>query len=157
MLLITNLDRAHTDNTFFGTNPFVLPVMKDGSHDIFLNSNSYIELPIVSATDISSELVFAQEQSSIFTSEPYEFSLSQNYPNPFNPATMIEYTIAKADKVELKVYDLLGREVSTLVNTVQNPGSYNVTFNAVNLSTGVYFYKLTTGSFTDIKKMMLIK
>jgi hypothetical protein len=59
--------------------------------------------------------------------------------------------------VELKVYDILGREVQTLVNNVQNPGSYNVTFNAVNLSSGVYFYKLKAGNFTEIKRMMLVK
>jgi predicted acyl esterase len=156
MLLLTNLDRAHTDYTFFETNPFVLPVMKDGSHDIFLNSNSYIELPIVNPG--SNALNFAEEtDNEIITSEPYKFSLSQNYPNPFNPATMIEYTIAKAEKVELKVYDLLGREVKTLVSQIQNPGSYNITFNAAGLSSGVYFYRLTTESFTDVKTMVLIK
>ncbi|HAX49054.1 MAG TPA: T9SS C-terminal target domain-containing protein, partial [Bacteroidetes bacterium] len=70
---------------------------------------------------------------------------------------MIQYSIADAQHVELKVYDLLGREVQTLVNELQNPGSYNVNFNAVNLSSGIYFYKISAGSFSDIRKMTLVK
>ena len=157
MLLITNLDRAHTDYTFFETNPFVLPVMKRGNHDVFLNANSYIELPIVNPGAGALEFAFADETNGSETNQPSRFSLSQNYPNPFNPNTVIEYSIAKASHVELKVYDLLGREVQTLVSSIQNPGSHSVTFNALNLSSGVYFYRLTAGGFTDVKRMILLK
>jgi hypothetical protein len=88
---------------------------------------------------------------------PSLFKLSQNYPNPFNPVTKIEYTIAKTAKVELKVYDVLGKEVATLVNEVKNNGAHTVEFNASQLSSGLYFYKIKSGSFTCSKKMLLIK
>jgi hypothetical protein len=88
---------------------------------------------------------------------PTEFSLSQNYPNPFNPSTIIQYAISSRQLVTLKVYDILGSEVATLVNQEQNAGSYNVDFNASKLSSGVYFYRLQAGSFVQSKKMILIK
>ena len=89
--------------------------------------------------------------------KPDKFSLSQNYPNPFNPVTKINYSIPKQGFVTLKVYDLIGREVRTLVNEVKASGSYSVDFNASELSSGVYFYKIQAGDFTETKKMMLIK
>jgi hypothetical protein len=87
------------------------------------------------------------------------YSLSQNYPNPFNPSTSIKYSIAVSGFVTLKIYNILGNEVASLVNTNQNAGQYSVDFNtsSLNLSSGVYFYKLSTGNFTDVKKMSLIK
>lgn len=88
---------------------------------------------------------------------PAEFNLAQNYPNPFNPTTTIQYSIPKSVNVEIKVYDVLGNEVTTLVNVEKPAGVYEVEFNAKNLSSGVYFYKLTAGSFTETKKMTLLK
>ena len=88
---------------------------------------------------------------------PTEYKLEQNFPNPFNPTTNIRYSIIKASKVTLKIYDILGREVKTLVNTEQAPGQYTVTFDAQNLSSGVYFYQINAGSFTATKKLMLLK
>ncbi len=88
---------------------------------------------------------------------PAKYELSQNYPNPFNPTTQINYSLEKAGMVSLKIYDILGRVVADLVNKHQESGSYTVDFNASNLSTGVYFYKLESGSFSSVKKMMLIK
>lgn len=88
---------------------------------------------------------------------PSEFVLSQNYPNPFNPATTIHYSILTSGQVNLKVYDLLGREVAELVNEYKIVGSYEVQFNASNLSSGAYIYKLQTGSFIQTKKMLLMK
>jgi hypothetical protein len=88
---------------------------------------------------------------------PKEYSLSQNYPNPFNPVTKINFNVPKQGFVTLKVYDVLGREVSTLVNEVQEPGSYSVDFNGASLTSGVYFYRLESNGYTDIKKMSLIK
>ncbi len=85
------------------------------------------------------------------------FRLEQNYPNPFNPTTNITYVLPKAENVSLKVYDVLGREVATLVNEVKPAGAYTVPFNASNLASGVYFYKLQAGSFVQTKKMMLVK
>ena len=88
---------------------------------------------------------------------PKTYSLSQNFPNPFNPTTLIKYGIPKQGLVKIVVYDVLGREVSTLINEVKQAGTYEINFNASNLSSGVYFYRITAGDFTDVKKMMLIK
>ena len=90
---------------------------------------------------------------------PTEFSLSQNYPNPFNPNTSIKYAISSTQFVTLKVYDLLGREVAILVNEEKPAGVYNVQFtiNSVQLSSGIYFYKLQAGGFVETKKMVLLR
>jgi len=88
---------------------------------------------------------------------PVEYSLNQNYPNPFNPTTAISFNIPKAGHVSLKIYDLLGNEVATLVNTNLNASNYVVTWDASAFASGVYFYKLISGDFTDVKKMMLVK
>ncbi|HYQ87750.1 MAG TPA: carboxypeptidase regulatory-like domain-containing protein [Bacteroidota bacterium] len=88
---------------------------------------------------------------------PREFSLNQNYPNPFNPMTTISYDIGQASVVTLKVYDILGREVATLVNEVKSPGSYRTSWDASNFPTGVYTYRVQAGKFVDMKKMSLIR
>ncbi len=88
---------------------------------------------------------------------PMGFELRQNYPNPFNPTTIINYSIPRSSMVTIKVYDVLGREVSTLVNEQKMPGNYKVTFNAGNLASGVYFYQLRASDYTAIKKMLLLK
>ncbi len=88
---------------------------------------------------------------------PSDYSLKQNYPNPFNPSTKISYQLKMNSNVKLVLYDVRGREVSTLINKSQNAGSYEYTFNGENYPSGVYFYKLTAGDFTDTKKMVLIK
>ncbi len=85
------------------------------------------------------------------------FELEQNYPNPFNPSTNISYKINKAGNVSLKVYNILGLEVATLVDEFKPAGNYTVKFNAANFSSGVYFYKLTAGTYSEIKKMTLLK
>jgi type IX secretion system substrate protein len=87
----------------------------------------------------------------------YSYSLNQNYPNPFNPSTKITYTVPETGMVTLKVYDVLGKEVATLVNRVVNSGQHVVNFNAENLSTGIYFYELSAGEFVQTNKMMLLK
>ncbi len=85
------------------------------------------------------------------------FSLEQNYPNPFNPATTIKYTISEKDFVTIKIYDVLGKEVASLVNTVKDAGSYEVEFNAKNLSSGMYLYSIQAGKYNATKKMILMK
>jgi uncharacterized delta-60 repeat protein len=103
------------------------------------------------ATDVNEE-----NPGKILTS----FKLEQNYPNPFNPATKIRYSIpnsTETSSVQLKVYDMLGREVATLVNKKQQPGDYEISFNASLLATGVYFYRLSAGDFHIVKKMILMK
>ncbi|MCB0751183.1 MAG: T9SS type A sorting domain-containing protein, partial [Ignavibacteriae bacterium] len=93
---------------------------------------------------------------------PNGFYLSQNYPNPFNPSTTIEYSIPNSqsvfnNNVELKIYDLLGREIKTIVNQKQSPGIYQAKFDAAEFKSGVYVYRLTYGNYNESKKMILIK
>jgi photosystem II stability/assembly factor-like uncharacterized protein len=91
------------------------------------------------------------------TALPSSYALGQNYPNPFNPTTTIEYSVAKAGSVELKVYDLLGRELVTLVQGQHNPGTYAVQFDATHLSSGVYFYTMRAGDFVSTRSLILMK
>jgi hypothetical protein len=86
-----------------------------------------------------------------------EFALEQNYPNPFNPTTKINYSIKEKGNVELKIFDLLGSEIATLVNEEKTPGNYEVFFDASNLSSGVYLYTIKAGSFVQTRKMLLMK
>jgi len=88
---------------------------------------------------------------------PYIFALNQNYPNPFNPSTNISFTIEKSQNVEIKVYDILGNEILILLNEYRNSGNHIVKFNAENLSSGVYYYQIRSGSFIDTKKMVVLK
>jgi hypothetical protein len=90
---------------------------------------------------------------------PTEYRLDQNYPNPFNPSTKIRYTVKTSSFVNLKVYNIIGKEVAVLLNEDKQPGEYEFDFSAgrFNLSSGVYFYRLTAGSFTSVKKMILLK
>jgi hypothetical protein len=86
-----------------------------------------------------------------------EYKLSQNYPNPFNPTTQIKYSVKTNGLVTLKVYNMLGKEVTTLVNEVKTAGSHTVDFNGANLPSGTYIYKMESNGFTDVKKMILVK
>jgi hypothetical protein len=93
---------------------------------------------------------------------PASYELKQNYPNPFNPTTSIRYSVASrqspaASSVKLVVHDLLGREVAVLVNEMKQPGSYDVTFDGSRLPSGVYFYRLQSGEYTECRKMALVK
>jgi len=100
------------------------------------------------------------EYSSVVNVEvgvPMEFSLAQNYPNPFNPSTIIDYSIPSNEFVTIKVFDVLGNTVSTLVNETKEAGKYNATFDANNLTSGIYFYSINAGGFTQVMKMMLVK
>jgi Secretion system C-terminal sorting domain len=90
-------------------------------------------------------------------SAPSRFALEQNFPNPFNPATTIKYSVPKSSFVTLKVYDLLGNEVFTLVNGEKSAGYYQLQFYASNLASGVYFYRLTPGDKIEVKKLLLAK
>jgi Secretion system C-terminal sorting domain len=113
--------------------------------------------------EIYASRVFASGTTPVKVADPTPsgFALLQNYPNPFNPSTIISYQLAVNSRVTLKVYDILGKEVATLVNSRQNAGNYNVPFTAgnatLNLSSGVYFYRLQAGSFVTTKKLILMK
>ena len=102
--------------------------------------------------------------SNLETEVPSAFSLEQNYPNPFNPITKIKFQVplchsgvGRNPNVRMKVFDILGKEVATLVNESLQPGTYEVTFDAASLSSGVYFYKITAGDFSAIRKMVLVR
>jgi hypothetical protein len=88
---------------------------------------------------------------------PTDFVLEQNFPNPFNPSTTIEYKIPKLSNVKLVIYNILGREVKTLVDAERSPGQHEVTFDGSRLPSGVYLYRMTAANFTDIKKFILEK
>jgi hypothetical protein len=133
-------------------------------------SGSSIDVAFALAADVNLanlRTVFANARTkynSIITSVndsknpmPYKFELAQNYPNPFNPSTFIKFSIPSESHVNLKIYDMLGREVRTLLNEEKAPGNYSVNFVAGNLPSGVYLYKLTARNYTDVKKLILIK
>ena len=107
-------------------------------------------------TDFDGSFAYSDEVE-IEISQPNVFYLGQNYPNPFNPSTNIKYSIPADGNVTLKMYDILGEEVSTLVNEYQQAGTFDVVFDGSNLSSGVYYYQLTSGELTSTKKMMLTK
>ena len=88
---------------------------------------------------------------------PLSYALGQNYPNPFNPTTQIEYSLPKQSFVTLKVFNLLGQEVATLVNDVKTAGVHDITFNGENLPSGIYYYRINAGDYTDVRKMILVK
>jgi hypothetical protein len=102
----------------------------------------------------TSTLVVSVEQE---TDQPSDFALEQNYPNPFNPSTTFRYSIPTQSKVVIKVYDILGNEITTLMDEEKSVGTYELTWNAVNLPSGVYFYQLRACSFIETKKMLLLK
>jgi hypothetical protein len=109
--------------------------------------------PYMGADENATALGVGQELGS----GPRQFTLEQNYPNPFNPSTTISYSVPQAGLVSLKVYDLLGREVATLLNEIKSAGTYSVPWNALTNPSGIYFYKLTAGGFSETHKMQLIK
>jgi len=88
---------------------------------------------------------------------PTEYSINQNFPNPFNPSTKIQYGLPEYSLVTIKIFDLLGREVMTLVNEIKNAGRYEVTFKGENFSSGIYYYRIKAGNYEQIRKMILLK
>ena len=89
--------------------------------------------------------------------QPVAFDLGQNYPNPFNPTTTIQFTLAESGEITLEVINVLGHTVATLVNEFRAPGNYQVTFNGSGLSSGVYFYRLKSGTNIQTRRMLLVK
>jgi hypothetical protein len=121
---------------------FIVHIFSDGS--FFWSDNFTVIVPVTGIAENETNL-------------PIEYALKQNYPNPFNPVTTIKYQIPELSFVTLKVYDVLGSEIITLVNEEKPVGSYEVEFNAAGLPSGVYFYQLNAGEFINTKKMILLK
>lgn len=159
---------AGTDSGFYYSND---------NGDTFINKNDNLSLSRITAIMVYNNYIYAANgnysavpvslwkrplteftgiNESVFDN-PVSFSLSQNFPNPFNPSTSIKYQVSSNSKVTLKVYDVLGNEVTTLVNEQKPVGRYEVEFDASNLPSGVYIYKIQAGSFVQSKKMMLVK
>ena len=88
---------------------------------------------------------------------PYEYRLSQNYPKTFNPSTTIEFTLPKSEFVELKVFNILGKKMATIVSNKLNQGNHTYTFDGKNLASGVYYYELVAGDYREVKKMILLR
>jgi Secretion system C-terminal sorting domain len=122
---------------------------------VILLSKYFYELKgcIISGTTYGNLLVSVGDENYL----PNVFSLSQNYPNPFNPNTSIRFTISDLQFTILKVYDILGNEIATLVNEEKTAGEYEVKFNGTGLPSGIYFYQLRTGNYIETKKMVLLK
>jgi hypothetical protein len=121
-----------------------------GDYNVTLNG-SQVKIDFI-------QMILQRELVSVRISDiPQDYRLEQNFPNPFNPSTIIQYNIPSVENVVLKIYNILGQEVKTLVNEDQFPGTYQVTFDASHLASGVYFYRLTAGDYTEVKKMMFIK
>jgi len=144
------------DISEYVNNPFTFRYLLK-SDDIIFMDGWYVDNVKISVFDFPNDV----EQSN---QAPTEFCLEQNYPNPFNPSTTFRYSIPNASEVTIKVYDILGKEIETLVNEEKPAGTYEVTWYAANLPSGVYFYQLKAtpsggqaGSFGETKKMILMK
>lgn len=141
-LLITsnNTTPIWTTGTLTGSGTYVLPdtLNEYTAARVYVTYNN--------ATDVE-----------VDNQSPEYFNLSQNYPNPFNPSTKIQYSISSNQVVQLKIYDVLGKELITLVNNEQPAGTYEVNFDGNNLTSGIYFYTITAGNYTDTKSMILMK
>ena len=133
-----------------GTNP-------NGIYTLRISDNAAGDTGSLRSWTLKIDYDFITGVNNNVTSIANDYSLSQNYPNPFNPSTKIAYSIPTNGLVTLKIYNILGKEVQTLVSEVKSAGSYEVSFNAASLSSGVYFYKLESGDFIDTKKMFLLK
>jgi hypothetical protein len=132
------------------SNPFTLTAPGPGEYRV----NAGHKSPLVwDSSMVTISLTNVGENES----NPNKFELYNNYPNPFNPSTTIRYSIPEASFTSIKIYDALGNQVSSLVNETKTAGTYEVMFNATNLSSGIYYYELQAGSFTQTKKMILTK
>ncbi len=120
-------------------------------------ASMYLALARATGTTDNSLVIPATSVEQTSSAVPATFALGQNYPNPFNPSTAITYSLPAAGRVTLTVYTMLGQRVATLVNTVQNAGTYTASFDASRLASGMYLYRIEAGSFSSVKKMMLMK
>jgi hypothetical protein len=142
-------------------------IRRDGAKLIYFDINSLdrndvmVDISYI-AYDDSNRVIMSGRKMVNVVAVPYEFALHQNYPNPFNPVTRINFDLPEASHVQLFIYDILGREVTSLVNEVQEPGYRSITWHGTdafgrNVGAGMYFYSIQAGDFRQVKKMVLLK
>ncbi|MCB0285734.1 MAG: T9SS type A sorting domain-containing protein, partial [Calditrichaeota bacterium] len=157
-------DAGNTTKIFKYTAPLsafpdsALTVLASGFVDPSANQNG--EAFALIAVTASGNAIPLPVVTGIETVEPgvaKSYSLEQNYPNPFNPSTTIAFALPESQKISLKIFDITGKEIATLISGDRPAGSYQITFDASNLASGIYFYQLNAGSFSATKRMMLIK
>ena len=156
---------ATTNNTYYADNTETLYSLPNEKTYVYYKISAQLNLSTeslygneekVAVNEIQNIEKFLEENENI-SDESYNFKLLPNYPNPFNPSTSITYQLPKKGHVILKVYNTLGKEVTELVNETKEEGTYAVAFNGNNLPSGMYFYKIQSGEFLEVKKMLLIK
>jgi hypothetical protein len=148
-------DYGNSFNIYKTLDSVIVGLYKKPNSDILyvITANDIFETTSSSNKSIKHIVTAVKKDNLVLT----KYELYQNYPNPFNPSTTINYSLPKSGLVTLKVYDILGREVKTLVNTYKAAGSYDVSFNASNLASGIYIYQLKSGNFVSTKKLVLLK
>ncbi|OQY73926.1 MAG: hypothetical protein B6D44_05925 [Ignavibacteriales bacterium UTCHB2] len=154
-----------TSNTYLDVNQYILtglPNANEGSAYYKITSVGYLtevysESGFSNTVDIRVKLPAFEKQGSEIISGINNYSLSQNYPNPFNPATTIMFSLPVSAQVTLKVYDVLGREAASLIDSYKEAGSHSIKFDASNLTSGIYFYQLKAGEYIETKKLILQK
>jgi len=162
-------DTSGQGETFVGVDQYTVTDFNNGGKTVNLGNADGLGITdgdniVATATDsigntseFSSLDTVVTDISEIINSLPNAYALYQNYPNPFNPTTTIRYSLPSSQHVVLIIYDIRGREVATMVNELQAAGNYKIKFDAIKLSSGLYFYKITAGSFIKVRKMMLIR
>ncbi len=143
--------QAYIDKAF--SNPFILQAPSAGTYTV----NAGFKSPSRQYGTTSVVFNVSGVKENLIDFNPNEYKLYTNYPNPFNPSTKIRYAIPQTSFTTLKVYSVTGKEVATLISEEKTPGVYEINFDGAGLSSGIYFYKLQSGSFSDIKKMILLK
>ncbi len=153
LIKYTSLNEYNTDDIYIGSlwNGYSAYRFKGGLDEIRIYNRA------LSASEVNDIYNFVTSVENNVNKLPEEFALSQNYPNPFNPSTKIKYSVTLSSNVVIKVYDVLGDEVATLVNEEKPAGEYKVEFDGIKLSSGIYFYQLKAGSYIETKKMVLMK
>jgi hypothetical protein len=140
-------------NNKTSSNPFILTAPSAGTYTV----NAGYKSPSRKWGTTSAVINVSGIDEDLVGLRPEAFALYANYPNPFNPSTKIRYAISQTAFTSLKVYSILGEEVATLINEEKTPGVYEVNFDATNLTSGTYLYKLQAGNYTETKKMVILK
>jgi len=140
-------------NNSTSNNPFILTAPSAGKYKV----NAGYKNPSRKWDSTTVTIILADIGTKLMETTPHSYKLENNYPNPFNPSTKISWQSPVSSHQTLKVYDLMGNEVATLVDEYKPAGNYNAEFDASNLASGIYFYKLQAGAFAETKKMILTK